>query len=140
MRNFKDIIIEKLKVSKDTNDSPSEFYELAKMYDLWYRRQKSKYPEISLKSIYRSNKIQPPTSEENISRISYPLTKLHVTLSLNNDTCTVYLIFERNNNLRVNEQYKDYDSLIERLGNGNIEDGKKIYQSFIEYLEKRLQK
>ena len=57
MQSINNYIIEKLKVSKDTNDSPSEFYELAKIYDLWYRRQKSKYPEISLKGIYRSNKI-----------------------------------------------------------------------------------
>lgn len=135
MRNFKDIIIEKLKVSKDTNDSPSEFYELAKMYDLWYRRQKSKYPEISLKGIYRSNKIEPPTSEENIAHLPYPLTKLQIIL-LSNSSCKVFLIFERNKTLRVNESYMDYDELIERLGNGNYDDGKKIYQAFLEYLKR----
>lgn len=135
MRNFKDIILEKLKVSKDTNDSPSEFYELAKMYDLWYRRQKSKYPEISLKSIYRSNKIEPPTSEENIAHLPYPLTKLQIIL-LSNGSCKVFLIFERNKTLRVNESYMDYDKLIERLGNGNFDDGEKIYQAFLEYLKR----
>lgn len=136
MRNFKDIIIEKLKVSKETNDSPSEFYELAKIYDLWYRRQRAKkISEISLKNIYRSNKIEPPTSEENISHLPYPLTKLQIML-LSNGACKVFLIFERSNVLRVNESYTDYDELIERLGNGNYKDGEKIYQSFLEYLKK----
>lgn len=135
MRNFKDIILEKLKVSKDTNDSSSELYELAKMYDVWRRRQRSIYPEISLKGIYRSNKIEPPTSEENITHLPYPLTKLEIIL-LSNGSCKVFLIFERNKNLRVNESYSDYYELIERLGNGNYKDGEKIYQSFLEYLKK----
>lgn len=135
MKNINNYIIEKLKVSKDTNDSPSEFYELAKMYDLWYRRQKSRYPEISLKSIYRSNKIEPPTSEENIAHLPYPLTKIQI-MQLSNGSCKVFLIFERTNTLRVNESYMDYDTLIERLGNGNYTDGEKIYQSFLEYLKR----
>ena len=135
MKPINKFILEKLKVTKDTNDSPSEFYELAKMYDLWYRRQRSRYPEISLKGIYRSNEIEPPTSEENIAHLPYPLTKLQIIL-LSNGSCKVFLIFEHTKMLRVNESYMDYDKLIERLGNGNYADGEKIYQAFLEYLKR----
>ena len=52
MRNFKDIIIEKLKVSKDSvaniDYSVNDLQELAKLWNKWKRHQKSKFPELPL--------------------------------------------------------------------------------------------
>ena len=135
MRNFKDIIIEKLKVGKHNTPISSEFKDLVKLYTLWRKRQISKYPEIPLKGIYRTNKIEIPISEENPLRLPYILTKLQI-MPISSDSCEVYLIFERTNVLRVHESYTDYDELIERLGNGNYIDGEKIYNSILEYLQK----
>lgn len=135
MKELRQHICEKLKVTKYTNDSPSDFRELTKLYILWSKRQKSKYPEIPLKGIYRTNKIDVPISEENPLHVPYALTKLQIIV-LSNDSCEVFLIFERTNVLRINESYTDYDELIERLGNGNYNDGEKIYNSLLEYLQK----
>ena len=50
MRNFKDIIIEKLKVSKDSvsdiDDESNDLQDLAKQWTIWSRRQKSRFPEV----------------------------------------------------------------------------------------------
>ena len=135
MKQINNYILEKLKVTKYTNDSPSDFHELTKLYTLWRKRQISKYPEIPLKGIYRTNKIEVPISEENPLHVPYVLTKLQI-MPLSNDSCEVYLIFERTSVLRVHESYTDYDELIERLGNGNYNDGEKIYNSLLEYLQK----
>ena len=135
MKELKQHIFEKLKVTKYTNDYPSDFRELTKLYILWSKKQKSKYPEIPLKGIYRTNKIDVPISEENPLRLPYALTKLQI-MPLSNESCEVFLIFERTNVLRINESYTDYDELIERLGNGNYNDGEKIYNSLLEYLQK----
>lgn len=135
MKELKQHIFEKLKVTKYTNDSPSDFRELTKLYTLWRKKQKSKYPEIPLKGIYRTNKIDVPISEENPLRLPYALTKLQI-MSLSNESCEVFLIFERTSVIRAHESYTDYDELIERLGNGNYNDGEKIYNSLLEYLKK----
>ena len=76
MKQINNYILEKLKVTKYTNDSPSDFHELTKLYTAWRKRQISKYPEIPLKGIYRTNKIDVPISEENPLRLPYVLTKL----------------------------------------------------------------
>ena len=135
MKELRQHIFEKLKVTKYTDDSPSDFRELTKLYILWSKRQKSKYPEIPLKGIYRTNKIDVPISEENPLHVPYALTKLQI-MPLSNESCEVFLIFERTSVLRVHESYTDYDELIERLGNGNYIDGEKIYNSLLEYLNK----
>ena len=135
MKELKQHIFEKLKVTKYTNDSPSDFRELTKLYTLWCKKQKSKYPEIPLKGIYRTNKIEVPISEENSLHVPYALTKLQI-MPLSNESCEVFLIFERTSVIRAHESYTDYDELIERLGNGNYNDGEKIYNSLLEYLKK----
>lgn len=135
MKELKQHIFEKLKVTKYTNDSPSDFRELTKLYTLWRKKQKSKYPEIPLKGIYRTNKIEVPISEENSLHVPYALTKLQI-MPLSNESCEVFLIFERTSVIRAHESYTDYDELIERLGNGNYNDGEKIYNSLLEYLKK----
>ena len=135
MKELRQHICEKLKVTKYTNDSPSDFHELTKLYILWSKRQKSKYPEIPLKGIYRTNKIDVPISEENPLHVPYTLTKLQI-MPLSNESCEVFLIFERTSVIRAHESYTDYDELIERLGNGNYNDGEKIYNSLLEYLKK----
>ena len=135
MKELKQHIFEKLKVTKYTNDSPSDFRELTKLYTLWRKKQKSKYPEIPLKGIYRTNKIEVPISEENSLHVPYALTKLQIIV-LSNESCEVFLIFERTSVIRAHESYTDYDELIERLGNGNYNDGEKIYNSLLEYLQK----
>lgn len=135
MKELKQHIFEKLKVTKYTNDSPSDFRELTKLYTLWRKKQKSKYPEIPLKGIYRTNKIEVPISEENSLHVPYALTKLQIIV-LSNESCEVFLIFERTSVIRAHESYTDYDELIERLGNGNYNDGEKIYNSLLEYLKK----
>ena len=135
MRNFKDIIIEKLKVTKHNTPISSGFEDLIKLYTLWRKRQISKYPEIPVKGIYRTNKIEIPISEENPLRLPYILTKLQI-MPISSDSCKVFLIFERTSVLKVRESYTDYDELIERLGNGNYIDGEKIYNSILEYLQK----
>ena len=135
MKELKQHIFEKLKVTKYTNDSPSDFRELTKLYTLWRKKQKSKYPEIPLKGIYRTNKIEVPISEENSLHVPYALTKLQIIV-LSNESCEVFLIFERTSVIRAHESYTDYGELIERLGNGNYNDGEKIYNSLLEYLKK----
>ena len=135
MKELRQHICEKLKVTKYTNDSPSDFRELTKLYTLWRKKQKSKYPEIPLKGIYRTNKIEVPISEENSLHVPYALTKLQIIV-LSNESCEVFLIFERTSVIRAHESYTDYDELIERLGNGNYNDGEKIYNSLLEYLKK----
>ena len=135
MKQINNYILEKLKVTKYTNDSPSDFHELTKLYTAWCKKQKSKYTEIPLKSIYRTNKIEVPISEENPLHVPYALTKLQI-MPLSNESCEVFLIFERTSVLRAHESYTDYDELIERLGNGNYIDGEKIYNSLLEYLKK----
>ena len=135
MKELRQHIFEKLKVTKHTNDFPSDFRELTKLYILWSKRQKSKYPEIPLKGIYRNNKIEIPISEENPLHVPYALTKLQI-MPLSNESCEVFLIFERTSVIRAHESYTDYDELIERLGNGNYIDGEKIYNSILEYLQK----
>ena len=135
MKQINNYILEKLKVTKYTNDSPSDFHELTKLYTAWCKRQISKYPEIPLKGIYRTNKIEVPISEENPLHVPYILTKLQI-MPLSNESCEVFLIFERTSVIRAHESYKDYDELIERLGNGNYNDGEKIYNSLLEYLQK----
>lgn len=67
--------------------------------------------------------------------VPYVLTKLQI-MPLSTDSCEVFLIFERTSVLRAHESYTDYDELIERLGNGNYNDGEKIYDSILEYLKK----
>ena len=135
MKELRQHIYEKLKVSKHNTPISSTFKDLVKLYTLWCKRQKSKYPEIPLKGIYRTNKIEVPISEENPLHVPYILTKLQI-MSLSNESCEIFLIFERTNVLRINESYTDYDELIERLGNGNYNDGEKIYNSLLEYLKK----
>ena len=135
MKELRQHICEKLKVGKQYTPISSEFEDLVKLYTAWRKRQKSKYPEIPVKSIYRTNKIEVPISEENVLHVPYALTKLQIIV-LSNDSCEVFLIFERTSVLRVNESYTDYDELIERLGNGNYNDGEKIYNSILEYLKK----
>ena len=135
MKELRQHICEKLKVGKQHAPISSEFEDLVKLYTAWRKRQISKYPEIPLKGIYRTNKIEIPISEENPLRLPYTLTKLQI-MPLSNDSCEVYLIFERTNVLRVHESYTHYDELIERLGNGNYIDGEKIYNSILEYLQK----
>ena len=135
MKELRQHIYEKLKVTKYTNDSPSDFHDLTKLYTAWRKRQKSKYPEIPLKRIYRTNKIEVPISEKNPLHVPYTLTKLQI-MPLSNESCEVFLIFERTSVLRVHESYTDYDELIERLGNRNYNDGEKIYNSLLEYLGK----
>lgn len=135
MKELKQHIFEKLKVTKYTNDSPSDFRELIKLYTLWRKKQISKYPEIPLKGIYRTNKIGVPISEENPLHAPYALTKLQI-MPLSNESCEVFLIFERTSVIRAHESYTDYDELIERLGNGNYNNGEKIYNSLLEYLNK----
>lgn len=135
MKELRQHIFEKLKVNKHYAPISSGFEDLIKLYTLWRKRQISKYPEIPLKGIYRTNKIDVPISEENPLRLLYVLTKLRI-MPLSNESCEVFLIFERTNVLRINESYTDYDELIERLGNGNYNDGEKIYNSLLEYLKK----
>ena len=135
MKQINNYILEKLKVTKYTNDSPSDFHELTKLYTAWCKKQNSKYAEIPLKSIYRTNKIEVPISEENPLHVPYALTKLQI-MPLSNESCEVFLIFERTSVLRAHESYTDYDESIERLGNGNYNDGEKIYNSLLEYLKK----
>ena len=135
MKELRQHICEKLKVGKQFAPISSQFEDLVKLYTAWRKRQKSKYPEIPVKSIYRTNKIEVPISEENSLHVPYALTKLQIIV-LSNDSCEVFLIFERTSVLRVNESYRDYDELIERLGNGNYIDGEKIYNSILEYLKK----
>lgn len=135
MKELRQHIFEKLKVNKHYAPISSGFEDLIKLHTLWRKRQISKYPEIPLKGIYRTNKIDVPISEENPLRLPYALTKLQI-MPLSNDSCEVFLIFERTNVLRINESYTDYDELIERLGDGNYNDGEKIYNSLLEYLKK----
>lgn len=135
MKELRQHIFEKLKVNKHYAPISSGFEDLIKLYTLWRKRQISKYPEIPLKGIYRTNKIDVPISEENPLRLPYVLTKLQI-MPLSNESCEVFLIFERTSVLRLNESYTDYDELIERLGNGNYNDGEKIYNSLLEYLKK----
>lgn len=135
MKELRQHICEKLKVGKQYTPISSEFKDLVKLYTAWRKRQKSKYPEIPVKSIYRTNKIEVPISEENPLRLPYALTKLQI-MPLSTDSCEVFLIFERTSVLKVHESYTDYDELIERLGNGNYNDGEKIYNSLLEYLQK----
>ena len=135
MKELRQHICEKLKVGKQYTPISSEFEDLVKLYTAWCKKQKSKYPEIPLKSIYRTNKIEVPISEENPLHVPYALTKLQI-MPLSNESCEVFLIFERTSVLRAHESYTDYDELIERLGNGNYNDGEKIYNSLLEYLQK----
>lgn len=135
MKELRQHICEKLKVGKQYTPISSEFEDLVKLYTAWRKRQISKYPEIPVKSIYRTNKIEVPISEENPLRLPYVLTKLQI-MPLSTDSCEVFLIFERTSVLKVHESYTDYDELIERLGNGNYNDGEKIYNSLLEYLQK----
>ena len=100
MKQINNYILEKLKVTKYTNDSPSDFHELTKLYTAWRKRQISKYPEIPLKGIYRTNKIDVPISEENPLRLPYVLTKLQI-MPLSNESCEVFLIFERTSVIRA---------------------------------------
>ena len=107
MKELRQHICEKLKVGKQDAPISSQFADLVKLYTLWRKRQISKYPEIPLKGIYRTNKIDVPISE-NVLHVPYALTKLQI-MALSNDSCEVYLIFERTNVLRVHESYTDYD-------------------------------
>ena len=135
MKELRQHICEKLKVGKQYTPISSGFKDLVKLYTLWRKRQISKYPEIPLKGIYRTNKIEIPISEENPLHVPYALTKLQI-MPLSNESCEVFLIFERTSVIRAHESYTDYDELIERLGNGNYNDGEKIYNSLLEYLQK----
>ena len=135
MKELRQHICEKLKVNKHYAPISSEFEDLIKLYTLWRKKQKSKYPEIPLKGIYRTNTIEVPISEENSLHVPYALTKLQIIV-LSNESCEVFLIFERTSVIRAHESYTDYDELIERLGNGNYNDGEKIYNSLLEYLQK----
>lgn len=139
MRNFKDVIIEKLKVSKDSvaniDYSVNDLQELAKLWNKWKRHQKSKFPELPLRAIYKKLHIELPSKEHPTSHIMYYLSSF-MGYERMDGGCNVTLFYypKDNKTLCIRRETYNYDQLIDFLGNGNVKDGEDVYNEIVNKL------
>lgn len=135
MKNINNFIIEKLKISADnTDNTDNDLQDLAKLWTIWKRKQKAKFPEVSLKAMYRKHHIERPSKPHPYSSTKYFLSSM-TCYERTDGGCNVTLFYSPGDPQTVilNET-KSYDELIEFLGGGNIKDGETIYNEIVNKL------
>jgi hypothetical protein len=139
MQNINNYIIEKLKVSKDSvsdiDDESNDLQELAKQWTIWSRRQKARFPEILLRSMYKKHNIKRPSIMHPYNNTPYDLVSF-MGYERTDGGCnvTLFYFYNNNKNLVMKKETKSYDELIELLGDGNIKDGEVIYNEILNKL------
>ena len=139
MKNINNYIIEKLKVSKDSvsniDDDANDLQDLAKQWTIWSRRQKTRFPEVSLKAMYKKHNIKRPSVMHPYNNTSYDLGSfMGYERSDGGCNVTLFYFYNDNKNLVMKRETKSYDKLIELLGGGNIKDGEVIYNEILNKL------
>lgn len=139
MQNINNYIIEKLKVSKDSvsdiDDESNDLQELAKQWTIWSRRQKARFPEILLRSMYKKHNIKRPSIMHPSNNTSYDLVSFMGYERMDGGcNVTLFYLYNDNKNLVMKRETKSYDKLIELLGGGNIKDGEVIYNEILNKL------
>ena len=137
MQNINNYIIEKLKISADnTDNTDNDLQDLAKQWTIWSRRQKSRFPEILLRSMYKKHNIKRPSIMHPSNNTSYDLVSF-MGYERADGGCNVTLFYFYNDNkyLVMKKETKSYDELIELLGDGNIKDGEVIYNEILNKLK-----
>ena len=139
MKQINNYIIEKLKVSKDSvsdiDDESNDLQDLAKQWTIWSRRQKSRFPEVSLKAMYKKHNIKRPSVMHPYNNTPYDLASfMGYERSDGGCNVTLFYLYNDNKNLVMKRETKSYDKLIELLGGGNIKDGEVIYNEMLNKL------
>jgi hypothetical protein len=136
MQNINNYIIEKLKISADnTDNTDNDLQDLAKQWTIWSRRQKARFPEILLRSMYKKHNIKRPSIMHPSNNTSYDLVSfMGYERSDGGCNVTLFYLYNDNKNLVMKRETKSYDKLIELLGGGNIKDGEVIYNEILNKL------
>lgn len=139
MKPINNFITEKLKVSKDSvsdiDDESNDLQELAKQWTIWSRRQKARFPEILLRSMYKKHNIKRPSIMHPSNNTPYELVSfMGYERSDGGCNVTLFYLYNDNKNLVMKRETKSYDKLIELLGDGNIKDGEVIYNEILNKL------
>lgn len=136
MKHINNFIIEKLKISPDNTDTTdNNLQELAKLWTIWKRKQKAKFPEVSLKAMYKKHNIKRPSIIHPTNNNQYNLVSF-MGYERMDGGCNVTLFYFYNDNAYIvmKKETKSYDELIELLGDGNIKDGEVIYNEILNKL------
>lgn len=137
MQNINNYIIEKLKISADnTDNTDNDLQDLAKQWTIWSRRQKARFPEILLRSMYKKHNIKRPSVMHPSNNTSYDLVSfMGYERSDGGCNVTLFYLYTDNKNLVMKRETNSYDELIELLGGGNIKDGEIIYTEIVNKLK-----
>ncbi len=133
------LVSEKLKISSNTDqNTDAELKELANAWDIWKRTQKQKYPEFKLRNIYKSLHIEQPSIKCKYNTNSdYYIYSIRCYKRMDGG-CNVTLYYKPTFSkvLMQNVETRNYDELIDLLGNGNVKDGDTIYAEILNKLVK----
>jgi len=136
MKTINTFIIEKLKISSDNTDNiDNDLQELAAQWTIWKRKQKVKFPEVSLKAMYKKHHIERPSIPHPYSSAKYFLSSI-MCYERADGGCnvTLFYLYNDNTNLVMKRETKSSDELIKFLGDGNIKDGEVIYNEILNKL------
>ena len=101
MKNINNYIIEKLKVSKDSvydiDDDANDLQDLAKQWTIWSRRQRARFPEVSLKAMYKKHNIKRPSVIHPYNNTPYDLVSF-MGYERSDGGCNVTLFYLYNDN------------------------------------------
>ena len=139
MKPINNFIIEKLKISADNTDNTdnidNDLQDLAKRWTIWKRKQKARFPEVSLKAMYKKHNIKRPSIIHPSNNTTYDLVSfMGYERSDGGCNVTLFYLYNDNKNLVMKRETKSYDKLIELLGGGNIKDGEVIYNEILNKL------
>lgn len=136
MKPINNFIIEKLKISSDnTANTDNDLQDLAKQWTIWARRQKARFPEILLRSMYKKHNIKRPSIMHPSNNTPYDLVSFMGYERMDGGcNVTLFYFYNDNKNLVMRKETKSYDELIELLGDGNIKDGEVIYNEILNKL------
>lgn len=133
------LVSEKLKIGSNTgNNEDTNLTELANAWDIWKRTQKPKYPEFKLRNIYKALHIEKPSVKCKYNTgTDYYIYSIRCYKRMDGG-CNVTLYYKPTFSkvLMQNIETRNYDELIDLLGNGNIKDGYTIYTEILNKLVK----